>query len=45
MQTVSLGVAVRLPLNGQKSIELVRLADQALYEAKLGGRNQVACGD
>lgn len=45
MQTVSLGVTVRLPLNGQKSIELVRLADEALYEAKLGGRNRVAYRD
>lgn len=44
MQTVSLGVAVRRPLNGQPSMELMRLADQALYEAKRRGRNQVACG-
>jgi len=44
MQTVSLGVAVRVPLNGETSIELIRVADKALYEAKLNGRNQVACG-
>jgi diguanylate cyclase (GGDEF)-like protein len=44
MQTVSLGVAVRVPLNGETSIELMRSADKALYEAKLGGRNQVVCG-
>jgi len=44
VQTVSLGVAVRVPLNGQASIELVKLADQALYSAKLSGRNRVACG-
>ena len=44
LQTVSLGVAVRLPLNEQKSIELIRFADKALYAAKLAGRNQVACG-
>ncbi len=44
MQTASLGVAVRVPLNGETSIELMRSADKALYEPKLGGRNHVACG-
>jgi diguanylate cyclase (GGDEF)-like protein len=44
MQTVSLGVAAQVPFNGETSIELMRLADKALYEAKLNGRNQVACG-
>jgi diguanylate cyclase (GGDEF)-like protein len=43
MQTVSLGVAVRLPLGGQSSMELIQFADDALYQAKLHGRNQVAC--
>lgn len=44
VQTVSLGVAVRVPLNGHDSIDLMRWADQALYTAKRSGRNQVACG-
>lgn len=44
LQTVSLGVAVRQPLIGQASIKLIQYADQALYAAKVAGRNQVACG-
>jgi diguanylate cyclase (GGDEF)-like protein len=42
VQTVSIGVAIRAPLSGQPSIEMMRLADQALYAAKRAGRNQVA---
>jgi diguanylate cyclase (GGDEF)-like protein len=44
IQTVSLGVAAQVPAEGQAPIDLMRLADQALYCAKLAGRNQVACG-
>lgn len=44
VQTVSLGVAARVPLSGQASIDLMRYADSALYSAKISGRNQVACG-
>ena len=43
VQTLSIGVAVRVPLDGQVPVDLMRLADQALYSAKLSGRNQVAC--
>jgi PleD family two-component response regulator len=43
VQTVSLGVAALVPESGEGSIHLMRLADQALYSAKLSGRNKVAC--
>lgn len=44
VQTVSLGLAIRVPLDGQLPIDMMRQADEALYAAKLAGRNQVSLG-
>jgi diguanylate cyclase (GGDEF)-like protein len=40
--TLSVGVAVGRPVLGRMPNGLVQLADEALYEAKAGGRNRVA---
>ncbi|MEC7816728.1 MAG: diguanylate cyclase [Pseudomonadota bacterium] len=39
--TISVGVATLIPGRQQDSSELVRRADEALYDAKAGGRNRV----
>jgi PleD family two-component response regulator len=40
--TASLGFAITIPGENISARELVRRADHALYDAKRGGRNQVA---
>ena len=39
--TISIGVAVAIPTAHQKSIDLLEIADRALYKAKKQGRNQI----
>lgn len=43
--TISAGVASCIPQMGQDPAELLGLADQALYQAKLQGRNRVLLAD
>ncbi len=39
--TLSFGVAALIPMKGQSPSDLIQLADDLLYAAKQGGRNQV----
>ena len=43
--TVSLGISHVADAEDVDAAELVRLADDALYRAKVGGRNRVECAD
>jgi diguanylate cyclase (GGDEF)-like protein len=40
--TLSLGVAMLIPVVGQSSLDLIRHADECLYASKRNGRNQVS---
>lgn len=41
--TLSLGAATLFPTLGQERSALISLADEMLYQAKKGGRNQIRC--
>lgn len=45
MQTISVGVASRVPAPGEPVTELIAVADRALYRAKDAGRNCVVAGE
>ncbi|MBF0587924.1 MAG: diguanylate cyclase [Magnetococcales bacterium] len=40
--TMSIGIASVVPSNDIRSLDLVEMADRALYQAKRGGRDQIA---
>ena len=40
--TISVGVTAAAPVGGSHADHLIKIADEALYEAKRGGRNRVA---
>lgn len=43
--TISVGVSGKVPQTGDKAVELIDVADSALYKAKKTGRNFVALAD
>ncbi len=43
--SISLGVAVQVPMAGGTPAQLLRCADLALYRAKHAGRDRVECAD
>ncbi|MBF0428892.1 MAG: diguanylate cyclase [Magnetococcales bacterium] len=41
--TLSIGIASIIPTVKQRTLDLITMADQALYQAKQNGRNQAVC--